>query len=431
MDLVTGTRRIFENPADYDCLEFEDVFEGTTKPIAFFIPTYMVDMKFKDKDGNTDLEKAKEYYLKQLSVLTTPEAVTSSKMNTPIIPSHMWITKSVSILPTEEAKAVKKRLLSDDMYKKQRTFVKLFWDSNKVNGVDYKIIPENEANSIDSFMDSQGSNKKKNKGNKTTDTDIIIYEFPEVSKYNDLYKFTGLDPYVADEQDKGGSLGSFYILKNPKYISEGISGDIIVAEITGKYESRAVFNEMIEKLLAFYNNPKRALMFEANRGDDVKEYFLKHHKEYLLALTPVSYEDTKVDIGKVKLSYGYFVGNDISKLHNMNQLAEWLLEETTIAGIAMKNIERIPSLGLLDEIIEYDWQRDKEKKANYDRISAFIGCIIARRENFNQYTKNETNRTKVGKLAGYSQKPLIQKLKNKHYGFHSRLESTQSPYSRN
>jgi len=250
MDLVTGTRKIFENPGDYDCLEFEDVFEGTSKPIAFFIPTYMVDMKFKDKDGNTDLEKAKEYYLKQLSILTTPEAVTSSKMNTPIIPSHMWITKSVSILPTEEAKAVKKKLLSDDLYKKQRTFVKLFWDSNKVNGVDYKIIPENEANSIDSFMDSQGSNKKKNKGNKSTDTDIIIYEFPEVSKYNDLYKFTGLDPYVADEQDKGGSLGSFYILKNPKYISEGISGDIIVAEITGKYESRAVFNEMIEKLLA-------------------------------------------------------------------------------------------------------------------------------------------------------------------------------------
>ena len=181
-------------------------------------------------------------------------------------------------------------------------------------------------------------------------------------------------------------------MKNPKYISEGISGDIIVAEITGKAENRDKFNEKIEKLLALYGNPPQSIMFEANRGDDTKEYFIKRNKRDLLALTPVNFEDNKI-LAKPKLSYGYYVGNDISKLNNMNDLAEWLLTKTVIDGEEKYNIERITSIGLLDEIIEYDFELDKSKKANYDRISALIGCIVARKENYNSLIRKEESET--------------------------------------
>lgn len=393
MELVTGTRKIFEHPSDYDCLEFDDVFEGTNNKIGFFIPCYMVDMRFKDKDGNTNIEEAKKYYLEKRDGIKLKERLEGEKMNYPIIPSEMWITKESSILPKHEAKLVKKRLLDNNNYKKERTFINITWDSTKLNGVSYKIIPEHEATVIDSFKESQGSNEKKNAKGRSTDTDIIIYEFPEdTSRYRDLYKFCGLDPYVADEQEKGESLGSFYILKNPKYISEGISGDIIVAEITGKAENRDKFNEKIEKLLALYGNPPQSIMFEANRGDDTKEYFIKRNKRDLLALTPVNFEDNKI-LAKPKLSYGYYVGNDISKLNNMNDLAEWLLTKTVIDGEEKYNIERITSIGLLDEIIEYDFELDKSKKANYDRISALIGCIVARKENYNSLIRKEESET--------------------------------------
>lgn len=411
MELIAGTRKIFENPRDFHCLEFDDVFEGTNNKIGFFIPYYMVDMRFKDEDGNTNLDEAKQFAIDKRKSIKTKDALNGEKMNSPIIPSEMWITREMSILPKEEAKEVKKRLLSDYTYK-NRTFVDLIWDSTQPNGVKYKIIPEEEAIVMDSHQESQGSNEKKNKKGKSTECDIIVYEFPDVSKYNDLYKFIGVDPYVAEEKEGGESLGSCFILKNPKYISEGISGDIVVAEITGKYSSRKDFNTKIEKLLAFYGNPQRSLMFEANRGDDIKEHFLKRNKEELLALSPVKFEDSKV-LAKVRLSYGYTVGNDIAKLHNLNQLAEWLLEETTLYGETKKNIERIGSLGLLDEIIEYDWELDKAHKANYDRISALTGCIVARRENYNQLTKDEQPRKYID-LSAFGQKSIIKKLKSKN-----------------
>lgn len=423
MELIAGTRRIFENPKDFDCLEFEDVFEGTNNKIGFFIPFYMVDMRFKDSDGNTDLEKAKQYAIDRRKDIKTKDKLNGEKMNFPIAPSEMWITREASILPKEEAKEVKKRLLSDYTYK-NRTFVELIWDSTQPNGVKYKIIPEEEAIVMDTHQESQGSNEKKNKKGKSTECDIIVYEFPDVSKYNDLYKFIGVDPYVAEEREGGESLGSCFILKNPKYISEGISGDIVVAEITGKYSSRKDFNTKIEKLLAFYGNPQRSLMFEANRGDDIKEHFLKRNKEELLALSPVKFEDSKV-LAKIRMSYGYTVGNDIAKLHNLNQLAEWLLEETTLYGETKKNIERIGSLGLLDEIIEYDWELDKAHKANYDRISALTGCIVARRENYNQLTKDEQPRKHID-LSAFGQKSIIKKLKSKNvWQTSSKMDSYQ------
>lgn len=409
METVAGARTIFENPSDFNCLEFEDVFEGTSRKIGFFIPSYMVDMRFKDEDGNTNIAAAKEFYYKQLSKIETAEAAEAFKMNTPLVPSHMWITKTVSILPKEEAKMVKKKLLEN--FAKKRTFVDIYFDSTKPNGVGYNIVPEKDAVKIDTFRETQGSNEKKNRNSKSTATHTIIYEFPEVNGPDDLYSFIGLDPYVADEQTEGESLGSLFILKNPKYISsKGITGDIIVAEITGKFSSRRDFYERIEKLLMLFGSPKRSLMYEANRGEDLEAYFTKRNKEYLLALTPYKYSDNKV-VHKVKLSYGYKVGNQIDKTYNLNLVRDWLLTVTDIEGEKKMNIERICSLGLLDEIIEYDFQLDLAKKANYDRINGFIGCLIARNESYNEMINYEE--VKEGSLKNFGKNPALKKLNSK------------------
>jgi len=412
MDLIQEAKKMFQNPKDFEMVSFENKYEKNSNEIGFFIPAFLAKRQFKDEDGNTNIVDAVDFYLRERENSKTSEKLNEEKMNYPLIPEDMWITKESSILPREEAKAVKRRLLTNDLYKKKRTFIRMNWDSTKASGVDYKIINEENAIKLDTFRETQGTNEKKNRGSKSTECDIIIYEFPEANAPNDLYKFGGLDPYVAEELEDGESLGSFYLLKNPKYISEGISGDIIVAEIIGKYSGRAEYNERVEKLMALYGNPSRSIMFESDRGDDLKEYFMKKNKEHLLALSPVKYEDNKV-VMKTRLSYGFSHGNQIGKLHNLTQLKEWLLEETTINGETLRNIERITSIGLLDEIIEYDWDLDKAKKANYDRISAFLGCIIARRENYNQLTKNEKPENTKGILADFAKKGIISKLQNK------------------
>lgn len=387
MELVQEAKKMFLNPSDFKMVSFPNIYENSKNDIGFFIPAFLTKRDCKDKDGNTNLDEALNYYFNRLADCITAERINNEKMNYPLVPTDMWIMKESSLLPKEEAKAVKRKLLESNLYKRRRNFVKIRWDALGKYGVMYDLIPEEKAKTLDSWYETKGSNESKNKGNKTTDTDICIYEFPEPNAPNDLYKFIGVDPYVSDDISDGESLGSVFILKNPKYISRGITGDIIVAEYTGKPHSRVEFNENVEKLLALYGNPIRSLMFESNRGDDIKEHFLKMKKESLLALSPMKYTNERMFL-KQRLSYGFAVGNDIDKLQQLNDLREWLLEETTFMkdGVAeiKKNIERIPSIGLLDEIIEYDRANEKLGKANYDRISAFVGCIVARRENYNE-----------------------------------------------
>jgi len=130
-------------------------------------------------------------------------------------------------------------------------------------------------------------------------------------------------------------------------------------------------------------------MFEANRGyDKITEFFGKKKKEWLLAFTPTNYD------GKAKasfvLKYGYLIGQNKPEL--LTFFAEWLQESTTLNLDGEKlNVERINSLGLLSEIIHYDYEEDKGKKANYDRIMSMLGIMVAKRNVVNQYEEKILN----------------------------------------
>lgn len=406
METVQGIKRIFENPKTYLCVEFDNFYEEGKGKIGFFLPAYMVDNNFIDNDGNTDIVKAKAHYQK-LYEDQTAETINTFKMDKPINPSDMWISKAKSIFNKAQVQHRMRQLM---LLKNQgreehfRRFVELNWNNNKV---EVTYIPPKDAIIIDGFYESQGSNATKNK-KKDTDTHIIIYEEPEYGK-DDLY-FVSCDPYVVDDKESGESLGSIFILKNPKYISEGKTGNIIVAELTGKPDSRIDFYSKLELLLAFYGNPKRSLMFEGNRGYDlIVEFFKKKGKESLLAFAPGNLGDKwKTTIAQ---RYGYIVGQN--KLELLNKLKDWLEESTTLNVDGTKlNIERINSLGLLSELLNYDYEDDKNKKSNYDRIMSMLGCIVALRNNVNQYEEKILN-TDDNIYSAFKNKKLKYKTKSK------------------
>ena len=64
-----------------------------------------------------------------------------------------------------------------------------------------------------------------------------------------------------------------------------------------------------------------------------------------------------------------------------------------------KNLERINSVGLISELINYSYEDDIKKKSNYDRIMSCIGFLIAKREKYNQFKKEMTqSQTSIGSL---------------------------------
>jgi hypothetical protein len=385
IELVQESKRMFENTRDFGMVSFKNVYtnDANKGDIGFFIPAFLIKRDFKDEDGNTNVKAAVEYFIQQRAKCNTHEVLVEEKMNFPLEVADMWEQKSKSIFSQAQIKKRYQQLLLLKNQGKEesfRKFVRLSWNNNKV---EVQFVPPKEAITIDSFFESQGSNAVKSK-KKDIDTDIIIYEEPELNIPDDMYWFS-FDTYVADEKDEGESLGSIYCMKNPKYILGGKTGNIIVAELTGKSDSRDMFLEKLELLMAYYGNCKRSLMFEANRGKDkIVEFFTKKKKENLLSFAPGNYEGTWKQ--KVSIKYGYILGSGENKREMLTRFAEWLQEATTlnIDGIKL-NVERICSLGLLSELMHYDYDDDKGKKANYDRIMSMIGIMVAMRNNFNQF----------------------------------------------
>ena len=111
-------------------------------------------------------------------------------------------------------------------------------------------------------------------------------------------------------------------------------------------------------------------------------------------------------------SYGFVIGNKISKIANLKLLHDWLLEETTftVNGITetKRNIQRIPCIFLIRQIMQYSLDD------NFDAVSAMLGCIIGLRENQNlEEDIRRSNSNKKNIFAGI--------LNNKKIYRHARL----------
>lgn len=394
METILPAKEIFMHPRQYNLVLFNDDWEESGE-IGFFLPAYMTATDFKDTNGNTDYDAAIEFYLKQREIAenaNNPQILTIEKMNHPLVPSDMWQSDKGEILPVAEAQNREKELMANRLYEKIYTPIKLFWDSSKPRGIHYDIEKDKKP-----FFEH-----KYRYDRTSLDAPIMIYEFPQEIKGHippDMYKFVGHDPYVSDNIDEGDSLGATYIVMNPKYVIHGYSGNCIVASYIAKPSGgRKAYYENLEKLLAFYGNPERGLWFEANRGDECKNYFVNRNKERLLCLRPQNVHNASIYQGKIT-QYGYILGSKASmKADLMDKMREWLLEETTIGGETKRNIERIPDIFLLRQMIAFDM-----KQGNFDAVMAFAGCILGMKENERQIMDELQNNNKTNRASFLSQ----------------------------
>ncbi len=380
VDKIVEARILFTEPEGYNILAYDDVWEHTGS-IGFFLPAYYINNDFKDENGNTDVERAKAFYEKRRvnAKKVSSQAYDSELMNFPLVPSEMFLGREGKILPVTELKEREKQLLLHNNYKKIGTAIDIFYDSSKKTGIDYKVLENTEP--IYEYPTKRDAN---------IEGCIMMYEAPiEINGVvpNDLYDLVGFDPYVSENLSDGESLGSVYVMKNPKYSAMGYGGNEIVCAYTGKHAlGRTRFLENVEKILMMYGNPLQGLWFEGNRGDYVKGYFEKKHKLHQLCLRPQIEKGVRV-LKRPVAEYGWITGNRLSKVQLIDMLAEWLKEETTVNGITKRNYERLPDIALVRELIAFDLD-----KGNYDRVMALVGCVVGLREKINQYETQVINR---------------------------------------
>ena len=371
METIIPAKKVFTQPKDFNCIEFTYPDYDSEASYGFFLPCYMVDPGFKDEDGNTNLDEAKEKHLsirEEKKKSSDPSVFRNHRMGAPFYIDDMWVQAHGDILPTKEAEIRERQLIKGELYKKVGTSISLYRDSNSPNGVNYDIV----ANP-DPFYEWPISVDKKDLSG-----EFVMYISPEKLKINGVIPedavFAVHDPYVSDSWNEGGSLGVTYFIVNPKYISHGLPGNCICAGFVGKpLEGLDKYNEIVELGLALYGNPIGGLWYEANRGERIRQYFIKKRKIDLLCRRP-QYSQGSWMFEKKATQTGYIVSG-ASKVTLIDQFADWLKEETelTVDGeteIKM-NIERIPCLFLIKQIKQYN------DKVNADAVSACLGIPLA------------------------------------------------------
>lgn len=398
IDLVQQTRQVFENPHEYNCLEFDDVWEDSNKKIGLFIPAYLTETRFKDENGNTDLERALSHFYERREkeiAKSDPASIYNEKMNYPLIPSDMWVTNKGSYFPVMELLAREKELLHNQTYKTIGQPVNLIWDSKQPYGVRSEYNPDAEPFYF--FPYDRTMTKM--------DGAVVIYEQPnfiqgEIPK--DMYFYT-LDPYVSENIDEGGSLGVFFVFLNPKYISEGYNGHYLCASYIGKHPNgKDAYYENVEKLIALYGNCPRQFWYEANRGDSVRGYFLRKNKLYLLCIRP-SREKGSSAVERKVMEYGFVVGDRTNKIEMIDDAAELLLRQTQFNGETKRVVETLPCLFLVQQFIPFNLSPG----SNFDAVSSYLGFPLALKETEHLILKEKQEKSKHNPLSFLSMNPNI------------------------
>ena len=373
IELILPSKRVFTNPKDYRCLGFTR--DGEDKEYGFFIPEFMVNMKFKDENGNTDIVAAREYsdmlYLEK-SKANNPEVLIHHRMNYPREIEDMFLSYKGLYLPVQEAEARERELVKGDLWKSLATPVKLSFDPTFPEGIRYEV--DLNANPITQHPFEPDR--------KEFDGAIMMYIKPDSLRLgavipNDAVFITH-DPYISDNIEEGGSIGVTHVVVNPKYSVFGLPGNQIAATYIAKPRGGVkVYNENLEKLCAFYGNPVRGLWYEANRGDKVRSHFMSKNKLSLLCLRP-QYTKGQFLYERKPTETGYVVANNVDKKALLDSFSDWLLEENqahrlTVGDSAQVrlNIQLIPCLYTIQQIRQFQFD------ANLDAVSSMLGLPLA------------------------------------------------------
>lgn len=393
IEAVQQTKKKFMSPFDYDILPYKDPEElGQNGCIGFFLPFYLTMNSCKDEDGNTIYEKAFEETLKRrekAALSTDPSVLREEKMNGPILPSEMWISKQGYYLPYDEAVLRQKNLARNSTFMDIGTPVRLTWDSTKPYGV--RVEPEHEIFPYYHFpIESDRMTKE---------APPVIYEHPiyingEIPQ--GMY-FSVYDPYVSDNLEDGGSLGTTFILLDPLYWEDYLTDKgPIVATYTAKHpDGLDGYHEVQEKLLAYYGNQDNAHYYEKNRGRSCRDYYYKKGKPFLLGLEPKTY-DSSSSTAKRVMEYGISVPNGPKKIQMLDETSDWLKSEViTKSGDIKRIIELISCKFTVDQIVDFNI----EKANNFDAVSALILIPTVIKERQFYFTEKVTGKNKSNVLS--------------------------------
>jgi hypothetical protein len=392
-DMSSATRdfsEMFNNPTAYGLRGYANIYEPNSNTAEDYLVGYFIDemwyrpgtivynqLKYQlvDDQGNP-MRKLAEISLdaeRKSKRKTNKQAYDKFITQRCKTPSEAFLQTEGTVFPSVELHECITKLIEGNRYKGVGvTPVDLY--QNSKGEVHYKPILNNEKEPIYLFPHKRDIDRT---------GCVVIYEFPEYNADGEVYKdmyFIGHDPFGVDSET-GASLGSCYVMKGYKYPHLGYAQ--IVAEYTAR-PSMKEYNRNLEMLSMFYGNAK--IMFENDRGE-VKPYFEKQKKLSLLANQPDIVISKAIANSTLNRVYGCSMSSPKLKAVGEQYIYDFLLEKRGLnnENEPIRNIDIIPSIGLLQELLNYN------RKDNFDRVMAFMQCMIYMEEKYNTANLSSSN----------------------------------------
>lgn len=355
---IQGPMRIFQNPADYNMIGFDNKWEATGRKIGWFIPAIYGYNEFRDENGNLDVERAtakwqKEHDDKKSSIDST--ALDYFLMYYPMEPSHMFLSAKTNKFPLVILNKRKAEHLSN---KKLLNAGLRGYFSQKGNEVTWDVL--------DRVYPIREYPLPKNKSSIGC---VEMWEPPRQDTLGEKDRFryiAALDPVDDDEDDTTGSSGrslqSFFIFD--------LYTDRIVLEYSARTPFAADFYEQVRLALIYYNckllyeNQKKGLYWHMDKKNSLN--YLEDTPKETKDSDHIGGRDTK------NIHKGVWI-NTFLKNRGLKLLEEYLRTQAINKVEGVCNAEIIRGIALIEELLLYS--KDVE---NADRISSLIVLMLYR-----------------------------------------------------
>jgi hypothetical protein len=350
---IIGLDQLYSRGAGYKVHMIPNTFEpelGYSKT-GIFIGEQRNHEIAMDKDGNSNVEKAMEFIMKDridyLEKTKNKEMLLRYIAEAPIKPSEALMQIGSNIFPVDLLKQQKAYLLSHRDTMIDSAWVGLLVPDPETGVIEWKI--DNTLIPIDHYPHNDISN---------LNGCVVIYEPPVKDKSGNIpygLYISGNDNYDHD-QSTTESLGSTFVMSRMT--------ERIVAEYTGRPFTASMFYNTNRYLLIYYN----AIQNFENNLKGLHADFIKNRCEHLLADTPDNVKDKIEDKRVLNRKKGTPGTTPIKKM-GREYILEWLMREAE-PGTGILNLHKIRSIALLDELIYCN------STGNFDRIDALIYLLI-------------------------------------------------------